>query len=50
MNFYRKAERMNVEELRAKIILDQEEADECYKWASNKLGISYISHKEVLLN
>jgi hypothetical protein len=45
MNFYKKAERMNRDELRAKVILEQEEADDCYRWVSGKLGISFINAK-----
>ena len=45
LSYLRKAERMNAEELRAKIILDQQQADSCYKWIRNKLGITYITSK-----
>ena len=41
---------MNKDELRAKIILDQNEVDSCYKWLSNKLGVSYIKHDDVIFN
>ena len=41
---------MNKDELRAKIILDQEQADKCYDWLSSRLGVSYIHHDDVIFN
>ena len=47
---YNKAQKMYEDELRAKIILDQEELDDCYRWVSKLTGVKFIKHSETLNN
>lgn len=39
---YKKALRMNEDELRAKIIIDQDDTDELFEWISLKTQTRYI--------
>ncbi len=41
---------MNPDELRAKIILDQEDTDECYRWIREKLNIKFIDDPNIITN
>ena len=41
---------MNPDKLRAKIILDQEDADDCYRWIREKLSIKFINDDNILTN
>ena len=50
LTYYGKAQKMNEEELRAKVILDQEECNECYRWLSKVTGVRYIHASETLNN
>lgn len=50
LNLFIKALKMNSDELRAKIILDQEECDSCFAWLSNKTGVRFIQPDEILNN
>lgn len=49
-SLYVKATKLNREELRVKIILDQEDLDNAYRWISEKLNIDYIEPQAVLVN
>ena len=51
LKIYKRGELLNKDELRAKIILDQEEVDKCYVYLSDKLGkVSFIKHDDVIFN
>lgn len=41
---------MNKDELRAKIILDQEKCDSYFSWLSNKIGTRFIQPDQILQN
>lgn len=41
---------MNKDELRAKIILDQEECDSCFVWLSTKTNTRFIQPDTILNN
>lgn len=45
-----KATKLNRDELRVKIILDQEDLDNAYRWISEKLNVDYIEPQTVLVN
>lgn len=50
LNLFKKTEKMNPDQLRVKIILDQEDSDECYRWISKELDIGFIQSKNTLTN
>lgn len=50
INHYKTATELNVDELRVKIILQQEDLDKAYRWISDFLNIEYIQPQEVLEN
>ncbi len=41
---------MNEDELRAKIIIDQDDTDELFEWISLKMHTSYIQKDQILNN
>lgn len=41
---------MNEDELRAKIIIDQDDTDEIFEWVSIKMHTSYIQKDQILNN
>ena len=48
--FFVKATKLNRDELRVKVILDQEDLDNAYRWISEKLNLDYIEPQAVLVN
>lgn len=45
INIFKKAEAMNEDELRSKVIIDQIQADHEYHWVSNKLNLDFLNER-----